>query len=460
MPVETTVTVCGNCGATLGPRADSVEVTCNYCHQVTFLAPTSAPAAPAPRPVTTTTTASVDDGASLLDRLGFGPTSERHGEAARYSPAQMATRDPVSFERGLWPVGARASSTFGGSWSPSALLGAPRVYPSCGDIGGAWAAGPSTSASEWIEVDFQHDVPAAMVRVYETNRPGSTYAIVDLTQGERILYSGPPQVVSEARVLEVMVSPPRVIRRLKIYVSNQGWAEIDTVGLVSAAPLPEALRTRPPTPTSAGRVVLGIFAVIAVIIAGVIAFVVAVGRPSSSSETAPRRPMPARPAAAMAGATMRFSNPAPAALRERGVIWASEVAGFSTEYSSTRNAARTVLGSPDVYPQHGDVEGAWASRETDFGDEWIEVRFPTPTSALSVVWVETFNPGAVVRVDDVTNPAAPTVLWEGASGQVPSMSVVAEVALPTPRIIGAVRLVLDTRRVAGWNEIDAIGLSP
>ncbi len=261
-------------------------------------------------------------------------------------------------------------------------------------------------------------------------------------------------------MLEVTVSPPRVIRRLKIYVSNQGWAEIDTVGLMAAAPLPEALRTRPPTPVSASRLVLWLFAVLAVIVAGVIAFVVVVGRPSSSSEPAPRTPMPARPAAVMAGATMRFSNPAPAALRERGVVWASAVAGFSTEYSTTRNAGRSVIGAPDVYPQHGDLEGAWASRETDFGDEWIEVRFPTPTSALSVVWVESFNPGAVVRVDDVTDPASPTVLWEGASGQVPSMSVVAEVALPTPRIIGAVRLVLDTRRAPGWNEIDAIGLSP
>lgn len=457
MPVETTVTVCGNCGATLGPRADSVEITCGYCNQVTFLAPTSAPAAVAARPVTATATA--DDGASLLDRLGFGATSERHGEATRYSPAQMATRDPVSFERGLWPVGARASSTFGGSWSPSALLGAPRVYPRCGDIGGAWAPGPSTSASEWIEVDFQHDVPAAMVRVYETNRPGSTYAIVDLTQGERVLYSGPPQVVSEARVLEVTVSPPRVIRRLRLYVTNQGWAEIDTVGLVSAAPLPEALRTRPPTPVSASRFVLGIFAGVAVLIALITAVAVIGGR-SSTAQPAPRAPTPARPSAVLSGATMRFSNPAPAALRERGVSWATAVTGFSTEYSTTRNAARSVIGAPDVYPQHGDIDGAWASRETDFGDEWIEVRFATPTSALSVVWVESFNPGAVVRVDDVTDPAAPTVLWEGASGQVPSMSVVAEVALPTPRIISAVRLVLDTRRVAGWNEIDAIGLSP
>jgi len=51
------------------------------------------------------------------------------------------------------------------------------------------------------------------------------------------------------------------------------------------------------------------------------------------------------------------------------------------------------------------------------------------------------------------------VLWEGAPTRVAG-SVVAEVLLPARRTIGAVRLVLDSRAVPGWNEIDAIGLVP
>lgn len=459
MPVETHVTLCGNCGATLGPRGDAAEITCSYCQQTTFLTPTTtaAPAARrrAARPATTTATAD-DDEDERIDRYDSGPSARPEGSGARYSSAQMASRDALSFERGMWPVGARASSTFGGSWSPSALLGAPRVYPRCGDIGGAWAPGPSQSRAEWIEVDFAHDVPTSAVRVFETNRAGSTYAIVDLTRGEKILWAAEPLAADGAQVLEVAVSPPRVIRKLRVYVVNPGWAEIDTVGLVAAAPLPEAMRTRAPPPSRAPFAVMG--TIVAMI--GIAAAAVAVSAIRSPAPTpVVRPPLPVRPANELTGATMRFTNPSPAALNDRGVVWASAVSGFSSEYSPTRNGARGVIGAPDVYPRHGDLDGAWASHETDYGPEWIEVRFATPTSALSVVWVESFNPGAVVRVDDVSDATAPTVLWEGTSGEVPSMSVVAEVALPRSRVISAVRLMLDTRRVAGWNEVDAIGLA-
>ena len=80
--------------------------------------------------------------------------------------------------------------------------------------------------------------------------------------------------------------------------------------------------------------------------------------------------------------------------------------------------------------------------------------------AASVVWAETFNPGAVVRLDDTSDPANPVVLWEGAAGSIPAMAVVGEVTLDAPREISAVRVLLETHRVTGWNEIDAVGLAP
>ena len=83
-------------------------------------------------------------------------------------------------------------------------------------------------------------------------------------------------------------------------------------------------------------------------------------------------------------------------LMARGVWWASEVIGFSSEYSSTANAAAGVRFAPDVYPRHGDIAGAWASSATDGGEEWIEVRFASPVAAVSVLWLETFNAGLVV----------------------------------------------------------------
>ena len=39
-------------------------------------------------------------------------------------------------------------------------------------------------------------------------------------------------------------------------------------------------------------------------------------------------------------------------------------------------------------------------------------------------------------------------------------SSVVRLGFPSRRSIRAVRLVLDTRKVAGWNELDAVGLVP
>jgi hypothetical protein len=55
---------------------------------------------------------------------------------------------------------------------------------------------------------------------------------------------------------------------------------------------------------------------------------------------------------------------------------------------------------------------------------------------------------------------APVALW---SGEVPAKSGVSRILrldLAERRPIAALRVVLDTRRVAGWNEIDAIGIVP
>nr|MBK7069762.1 hypothetical protein [Deltaproteobacteria bacterium] len=300
-------------------------------------------------------------------------------------------------------------------------------------------------------------LPVTAVRVFETNRPGSTFAVVDLTHGEQLLYEGMPRTESGARVLEVAVDPPRAVRRLRVYVVNPGWAEIDTVGLLAAAPLPEALRVRRPPPVRNGclSVAAGLSIVaFALAVIGAAVWQGSARGPSSTRASIRQRP---RPALTVGQASIVRSPVDVDELTARSVRWASEVIGFSSEYSSTANAAAGVRFAPDVYLRHGDIAGAWASSATDGGEEWIEVRFASPVAAVSVLWLETFNAGAVTRVDDVTDPAAPAVLWEGAPTRVAG-SVVAEVLLPARRTIGAVRLVLDSRAVPGWNEIDAIGL--
>lgn len=455
MPVETIVTRCGNCGATLQPTPKAASLQCAYCGQTTFLAPTAHPTAslPALRPTPSRETATGDD---PLDRVEQGPLRESLGRARRLAAHEAPLTDPMLAERALWPVGAEASSTYGGPWSPSTMLGPPRVFPNHGDLGGAWAPAPAESPVEWVELRFRGDVPVGAVRVYETHHAGSTYAIVDVSQGQQLLYAGPIERRDGAAVLEVLLDAPRVITALRVYVVNRGWTELDAVALLAASPLPATQRAAAPTSPPARSplpVAVGL-AVLAAIAVGVGLLTLRRGATGGTP-----RPPPVT-ATALSGASFRYTQAMPAALQARGVQWAAAVVESSTEFSATRNAATDALGPPDVYPSDGDHDGAWASLATDDGVEWITVRFAHPVTAGAVVWAETFNPGAVVRVDDVSDPAAPVTLWAGEAPRTTEAADFAELTMPAARSVSAVRLVLDTRRVAGWNEIDAIGLIP
>jgi hypothetical protein len=114
-----------------------------------------------------------------------------------------------------------------------------------------------------------------------------------------------------------------------------------------------------------------------------------------------------------------------------------------------------LTGPPDT-DKAGDIQTAWASREPDAGSEWLWVDFERPTPLAEVRIRETFNPGAISKVTAVVN-GQEVLLWEGtaAGGQAPRDFVV-----PVRENIsaGSVVVHLDTSRVEGWNEIDAVEL--
>lgn len=149
-------------------------------------------------------------------------------------------------------------------------------------------------------------------------------------------------------------------------------------------------------------------------------------------------------------------------------IWATTVRGFSTQYSADAWSAKKALGAPDVYPGGGDNENAWASESADDRAEWLEVGFARPRSISAVHIYETFNPGAVGRVELITTSGRRIEVTESRSssssadsevGENESVLRVAPVAC-TSEPIAAVRVHVDSKRVEGWNEIDAIGVVP
>jgi hypothetical protein len=147
------------------------------------------------------------------------------------------------------------------------------------------------------------------------------------------------------------------------------------------------------------------------------------------------------------------------------IEWASSVRAVSSEYNDTTYAARQVLGAPNVYPRSGDLAGAWASKQPDAGDEFIEVGFAHPTRARAIQIYETFNPGAVRSVEITTASGRREVVYDnpnvGDTGiQIPPALIQTVDLQCTSEPVAAVRVTLASGVVPGWNELDAIGLQP
>ena len=113
-------------------------------------------------------------------------------------------------------------------------------------------------------------------------------------------------------------------------------------------------------------------------------------------------------------------------------------------------------GAPDTATA-GDFQTAWASLLPDSGPEWLEVEFPKPVEIGEVRIRETFNPGAISKITAFLNSREEVLLWEGEANAMPAPADM--VVKPDHRVqSNRIKISLDSRRVQGWNEIDAVEL--
>lgn len=139
--------------------------------------------------------------------------------------------------------------------------------------------------------------------------------------------------------------------------------------------------------------------------------------------------------------------------------WAS-AARASSQYRSTDYSAAQAVGAPDV-AKAGDSAKAWAPKQADDGEQWLDVTFAQPVQPKQLRVVQNCGPGAIVRIEAITDDGAAAVLWTGPDPTVYPPSKIAVLEAPLAASVAPVarlRLVLDTARVAGWNEIDAVEL--
>lgn len=119
--------------------------------------------------------------------------------------------------------------------------------------------------------------------------------------------------------------------------------------------------------------------------------------------------------------------------------------------------AMKATGKPDAKDPARDSVNAWASKAASGGAEWLLLTYAQAFRASKVRIYEVLSAGAVVRVETVDTGGVRRAVWQG--GDPTAAPGVFEVSFPlTAYRVKQVRVVLDTRRGSGWNEIDAVEL--
>jgi hypothetical protein len=140
-----------------------------------------------------------------------------------------------------------------------------------------------------------------------------------------------------------------------------------------------------------------------------------------------------------------------------GAQYASS-AEASSQYGETSYSAMQATGAPNV-PSASDNPLAWTPENSDEGEATLTVSFEHAVTPTGVRIFETYNPGAVVRIEAFDlDEEEWVVLWEGQELTNDEMRVFSpeldEVEFQTNQL----RITLDTEAVSGWNEIDAVEL--
>jgi hypothetical protein len=115
-------------------------------------------------------------------------------------------------------------------------------------------------------------------------------------------------------------------------------------------------------------------------------------------------------------------------------------------------------GSPDS--QNGsDQSSAWASLTEDDQDEWLVLSYEREVSATGIKVYENYKPGALSRVTIFTADGSEVEVWRGQDPtSADQQSGVSSIDFSGRYWTDRVKIYLDSRRVKGWNEIDAVAL--
>ena len=117
-------------------------------------------------------------------------------------------------------------------------------------------------------------------------------------------------------------------------------------------------------------------------------------------------------------------------------------------------APMQATGAPNADPRRDDSR-AWAPREQEMGLQWIQLEYTAADRITGVNVHETCSAGAVTEVRARDTGGVWHVLWSGTASS--NLEGPLEIRFaPTSFHTQTLRVVLDTNRTPGWNEIDAV----
>ncbi|MBI4563525.1 MAG: terpene cyclase/mutase family protein [Planctomycetes bacterium] len=148
--------------------------------------------------------------------------------------------------------------------------------------------------------------------------------------------------------------------------------------------------------------------------------------------------------------------------------WASG-AKASSEYEGKKKkntddwSAIQACGAPDTETA-GSRPTAWRGktasrrRRRNRGEEWLELTYQVPVRPVRVRVHETFNPGAVVKIEAQDPETNWQVLWEGKDPTTEAPAFLDVPFDPPAYATRLLRVTLDMEGVSGMSEIDAVQL--
>jgi hypothetical protein len=141
-------------------------------------------------------------------------------------------------------------------------------------------------------------------------------------------------------------------------------------------------------------------------------------------------------------------------------IWKEQAGDQTPAPNRTRRAwgPEQATGEPDT-DGAGDLTTAWASRTPDGQDEWLLLEYDRAIVPVAVIVCETFNPGALNRVTMFRPDTEEVEVWKGSDPIPPGRDRgIAVIPVSVGFTTDKIKLFLASRKVPGWNEIDAVGL--